>query len=82
MIAISADPVSLVSSTAESLRLTFPLLSDESTETIGAYNVIDPTEIEVARRAAYIIDRTGRVVWRFVGLAAESGQILTELKKF
>lgn len=86
MIAISADPLTVVSSTQETLQITYLLLADEDTKTIADYNVVDPSEIEVARPVTYIIDQDGRVAWKY--LDAKSGGrigadlILAQLKKF
>ena len=85
MIAISADPPTLVDSTQHSLQITYLLLSDQDTETIAAYNVIDPSNTVIARPATYIIDQKGRIAWssldiRF-GDRTGTEQILTELKK-
>ena len=86
LIAISADPLAVVSSTQEKLQITYLLLADEHTKTIADYNVVDPSEIEVARPAAYIIDENGRVAWKY--LDASGGKrigpdpIVTQLNKF
>lgn len=85
LIAISADPLHLLGSTQQSLKLTYLLLSDERTETITAYNVIDVTNTSIARPATYILDTDGRVRWKFLDpkfdTRVSSDQILTELKK-
>ena len=85
MIAISADPAHLMDSTQQSLQITYLLLSDEDTETITAYNVIDITNTDIARPATYILDTDGRVAWKFLDpkfdTRISSDQILTELKK-
>ena len=86
LIAISADPLAVVSSVQEKLQITYLLLADENTKTITDYNVVDPSEIEVARPATYIIDQDGRVVWKY--LDAKSGKrigpdpIVAQLNKF
>ncbi len=85
MIAISADPSHLMDLTQQSLQITYLLLSDEDTETITAYNVIDITNTDIARPATYILDTDGRVAWKFLDpkfdTRVSSDQILTELKK-
>ena len=85
LIGISADPLTLVDSTQQSLEITYRLLSDENRETITAYNVIDTTNTVIARPATYILDRDGRVAWKFLDpkfdARVSSDQILTELKK-
>ena len=53
---------------------------------IEAYNVVDPSEIEVARPAVYIVNQDGNIAWKY--LDAKSGKrigpepILAQLKKF
>ena len=85
LIAISADHLTLVDSTQQALQITYLLLSDEDTETITAYNVIDITNTDIARPATYVLDTDGRVVWKFLDpkfdTRVSSDQILTELKK-
>lgn len=86
MIAISADPITVVHSTQQSLQLTYPLLSDADTEVIGAYNVVDPSDTEIARPATYLIDSEGRVAWKYLdtrsGDRIDPDLILTQLRKF
>lgn len=86
LIAISADPIATVDSTQQTLQITYPLLSDEDTKMIADYNVIDPSEIEVARPAAYIIDQKGRVAWKHLdtrdGSRIGSDRIVAQLDKF
>ena len=85
LIAISADRLTLVDSTQQSLQITYLLLSDEDTETITAYNVIDVTNTNIARPATYVLDTDGRVAWKFLDpkfdTRVSSDQILTELNK-
>ena len=66
LIAISADSLAIVDATQQSLEITFPLLSDEKKEMIIAYNVLDPSDTEIARPATYIINPNGRVAWKFL----------------
>ena len=86
LIAISADPITTVNSTQQTLQIAYILLSDKETKTIAAYNVVDPSEIEVARPAVYIVNQDGNIAWKY--LDAKSGKrigpepILTQLKKF
>ena len=86
LIAISADPITIVNSTQQMLQATYLLLSDENTKTIAAYNVIDPSEAEVARPTTYIVNQDGNIAWKY--LDVKSGKrigpelILAQLKKF
>ena len=85
MIAISADTPTLTASTQQRLQLTYLLLSDQNTEAINAYNVIDTSNMQIARPATYVIDQNGRVAWKFLDVKFDtrvsSDQILAELKK-
>ena len=84
LIAISTDPLTLVDSTQQSLEITYPLLSDENRETVAAYNVIDPSDTDIARPATYIVDQNGRIIWKFLDTQGagrlSSERVLTELK--
>ena len=86
LVAVSADPIATVNSTQQTLQITYLLLSDEKTKTIEAYNVVDPSEIVVARPAVYIVNQDGNIAWKY--LDAKSGKrigtepILAQLKKF
>lgn len=86
MVAISADPLTVVDSTQRALQITYPLLSDKDREAIDAYNIIDPSDTEIARPATYVIDSEGRVAWKYLdtrtGDRIETDLILTQLKKF
>jgi peroxiredoxin len=85
IIAISADSQTLVDLTRQNLNITYLLLSDENSEAIDAYNVIDTGNMRIARPATYIVDQEGRVAWKFLDVRFDtrvsSDQILTELKK-
>ena len=85
LIAISADKLLIVGSTQQTMQATYLLLSDEETTTISAYNVVDPSDTDVARPATYIVDESGRIAWKFldakVGDRIAPARIVTELKK-
>ena len=84
LIAISADPLTLVDSTRKSLEITYPLLVDTDKVTITAYNVINPSDADIARPATYIINQDGRVASKFldaVGTRTGPEHILAELKE-
>ena len=84
LIAISADPLTVVDSTQQKLEITYPLLSDKNREMIIAYNVLDPSDTDIARPATYIIDSNGRVAWKFLDVKTGGrlgpDEILTALK--
>ncbi len=84
LIAISADPLTLADSTQKTLGITYPLLVDRDKVTITAYNVIDPSDTDIARAATYIINQDGRVVSKFlddIGTRTGPEHILAELKE-
>ena len=84
LIAISADPLTVVDSTQKTLEITYPLLVDTDKGTITAYNVIDPSDTDIARPATYIINQDGRIVSKFLdtfGNRTGPDQILAELKE-
>ncbi len=85
LIAISADPTSLVAATQQSLQITYLLLSDEDLQTISAYNVVDPSNTDIARPATFVVDENGRIAWKFIDAKFDtrlpSAQIVNELKK-
>ena len=85
IIAISADSQALTGITKQNLGITYLLLSDENTEAIDAYNVIDTGNMSIARPATYIIHQDARVVWKSLdaqfGHRSSSDQILTALKE-
>lgn len=85
LIAISADKLLIVGSTQQVIQATYLLLSDEGTTAISAYNVVDPSNTDVARPATYIVDESGRIAWKFldakVGDRLDPARIVTELKK-
>ena len=84
LIAISADPLSVVNTTQQTLEITYPLIVDEDKEMITAYNVLDPSDTDAARPATYIIDQTGRVAWKYLDNQDRDrlgpDRILTQLK--
>ena len=84
LIAISADPLTIVDSTQQSLEITYPLLVDENKKVIAAYNVIDPSDPDIARPATYIINQEGRVASKFLddlGGRVGPDHILAELNE-
>ena len=84
LIAISADPLTVVDSTRQSLEITYPLLVDKDRKIIAAYNVIDPSNPNIARPATYIVNQDGRVASKFldtIGTRTGPEHILAELKK-
>jgi len=84
LIAISADPLTLVDATRKTLKITYPLLVDTDKVTITAYNVIDPSDPDIARPAIYIINQEGRIASKFldaIGNRTGPAHILAELNE-
>ena len=84
LIAISSDDVDDTKVTVELLNLTFPVLSDEDLETIKAYNVLDQTNFEIARPAAFIVNSDMTIAWISLdsaGVRVPTATIITELGK-
>lgn len=84
LIAISADPLTLADSTQKTLDITYPLLVDTDKVTITAYNVVDPSNTDIARPATYIVNQDGRVVSKFLDTfetRTRPDHILAELKE-
>jgi peroxiredoxin len=69
LIAISADPPADGALVATQMKLTYPILSDNSRNYIRQYNVLHPQE-GIARPAMFVIDKAGRIIWSYVGADA------------
>jgi peroxiredoxin len=69
MIAISADPPAGGQKVAKELNLTYPILSDIYRNFIKQYNVLHPTE-GIARPSMFVVNKEGRIVWKYVGADA------------
>jgi glutaredoxin-dependent peroxiredoxin len=66
---ISTDTFFALKAFADQQKLTFPLLSDFNKEAIRAYGVVNPDMIglrDIAKRAVFVIDRTGTIRYRDV----------------
>lgn len=63
MVGISVDPIEKSKDLAQSLGLTFPLLSDPDLAVIRAYGVADESN-EIAWPSEFIVDRDGTIRWR------------------
>lgn len=64
VLGISVDSFFVLKAWAEAQKLSFPLLSDFNKEVIPQYGVVNPDMIglkNVAKRAVFVIDRTGVV---------------------
>ena len=67
VMALSVDEPAASLAMIERLGLTFDLGSDPQQSVVKAFGVQNPTTRELAIHAVYIIDTTGRVVYRKVG---------------
>ena len=68
VVAVSAEPIDETREALESIGFSFPLVSDPDLAAIDAYGVRHPSASisggDIARPAAFVIDRTGQIVWR------------------
>ena len=69
MIAVSADPITKGRQAALEMKLLYPILSDPNRALINSWGVLHPTE-GIARPAMFLVNKTGKVVWRYVGMEA------------
>jgi peroxiredoxin len=72
VVAISYDSVPILKRFAESQHITFPLLSDETSQTIGAYRMDDCQATDPKQRfsahASFVVDQGGVVRAKFIGV--------------
>ena len=69
VLGISVDTFFALKAWGEAQKLTFPLLSDFNKDVIRAYGVVNPDMIglkDIAKRAVFVIDRSGVVRYREV----------------
>lgn len=67
LIGVSTDTFFALKAWADAEHFTFPLLSDYNKIVIGEYGVVNPDMIglkNIAKRAVFVIDRGGRIVFR------------------
>lgn len=68
MLAVSVDPPEMNRRLAERLGLTFPLLTDHSLEAMDRFGLRHEAGgragQDIFRPAVFILDETGRIVWR------------------
>ena len=84
LIAISTDNVPSTKDTINKVGLEFPVLSDSNKETIGDYNVVDPSNKHIARPSVFVINKNGEVTWKSLGNTnrrVPTANILAELGK-
>ena len=69
ILGVSTDTFFTLKAWADAQKFTFPLLSDYNREVLGKYGVVNPDMIglkNIAKRAVFVIDRTGIVRYREV----------------
>ena len=67
VIGVSTDTFFALKAWADAEHFTFSLLSDYNKTVIGEYGVVNPDMIglkNIAKRAVFVIDRSGRIVFR------------------
>ena len=67
IIAISTDDLSGASYVADGLRLDFPILYDPQADVVREYGVFNLLGDRMAAPATFILDRTGKIQWQYVG---------------
>lgn len=67
IIAISTDDLSGASYVVEGLGLEFPILYDPASDVVREYGVFDLLGDGMAAPATFVLDRTGKVQWQYVG---------------
>jgi peroxiredoxin len=67
IIAISTDDLSGASYVVEGLGLEFPILYDPATDVVREYGVFDLLGDGIAAPATFVLDRTGKIRWQYVG---------------
>lgn len=58
------------------MKLTYPILSDNSRNYIRMYNVLHPQE-GIARPSMFIINKAGTIIWSYVGKDASDRPDMT-----
>ena len=69
VVGVSTDTFFALKAWADQQKFTFPLLSDYNREVLGKYGVVNPDMIglkNIAKRAVFVIDRSGVVRYREV----------------
>jgi glutaredoxin-dependent peroxiredoxin len=67
VIGVSTDTFFALKAWADAQHLTFPLLSDFNKTVIRQYGVVNPDMIglkDIAKRATFVIDRAGTIIYR------------------
>lgn len=80
LIAISADPVVDAQRAAVEMKLSYPILSDPSKGMITSWGVLHPQE-GIARPAMFIVNKQGRIVWKYIGADANDRPAISVVLK-
>ncbi len=67
LLAISVRPLDENREGRANLGLGYPVLSDETTDVATSYGVFNLLGDELAAPAVFVVDRRGRIAWRYVG---------------
>ncbi len=67
LLVISVEPQEQSRAGKEELGLTFPILADEAHAVSESYKVYNLLGDNLAAPAVFVIDREGRISWRYVG---------------
>lgn len=80
MIAVSADPMAKGRTAALEMKLMYPIISDNSRVVINLWGVMHPSE-GIARPSMFLVNKAGKVVWRYVGMEAADRPPMGEVFK-
>ncbi len=67
ILAISTDNLSGAAFAVDGLGLEFPILYDPEASVVKEYGVFDLSGDRMAAPATFLLDRTGKVQWQYVG---------------
>lgn len=85
LVAVAAVPPEEVAAMKAELGLDFPVLADPSHAAAESYGVYDRLGDGLAAPAAFVIDREGRIRWRYVGGGVadhpEAARLLAALRR-
>lgn len=85
VIAISTDDLSGAAYAVDGNGLEFPILYDPEASVVREYGVFDLLGDRMAAPATFLIDRTGKVQWQYIGKSKSdrpsNGEIISQLRE-
>jgi peroxiredoxin len=67
IVALAVAPLASVDGARQSTQATYPMLADPTHQVAEAYGVYNLLGFNLAAPSVFIIERDGRIVWRYVG---------------